>query len=94
MTDLMEKAMASVSSWPARQQDEAAEILLALDRLGAGGYVASKDELIAIDEALAQIEAGEFAPEAEIEAACASHDLAEIADYLTARSVMGQTRRV
>jgi hypothetical protein len=68
MTDLMEKAIASVRSWPARQQDEAAEILLALDRLGAA-YVASEDELRAIDEALAQIEAGEYATDAEVEAA-------------------------
>lgn len=34
MTNLMEKAIASVRGWPASQQDEAAEILLALDRLG------------------------------------------------------------
>lgn len=33
MTNLMEKAIASVRGWPA-SQDEAAEILLALDRLG------------------------------------------------------------
>jgi hypothetical protein len=69
MTDLMDKAIASVRSWPARQQDEAAEILLALDRLGADAYVASDDELRAIDEALAQVEAGEYATDAEIEAA-------------------------
>jgi hypothetical protein len=69
MTDLMEKAIASIRSWPARQQDEAAEILLALDRLGTDAYVASDDELFAIDEALAQVGAGEYATDAEIEAA-------------------------
>jgi hypothetical protein len=69
MTDLMEKAIASVRRWPARQQDEAAEILLALDRLGAERYLASDDELLAIDGALAQIEAGEYATDAEVEAA-------------------------
>ena len=69
MTDLMEKAIASVRSWPAQQQDEAAEILLALDQLGADAYVASEDELRAIDEALAQIDAGEYATDAEVEAA-------------------------
>jgi hypothetical protein len=69
MTDLMDKAIASVRSWPAQQQDEAAEILLALDRLGADAYVASDEELQAIDEALAQIEAGEYATDAEVEAA-------------------------
>lgn len=57
MTHLMEKALASVRSWPARQQDEAAEILLALDRLGGESYVARDAELLALDEALTQIEA-------------------------------------
>ena len=52
-----------------KNPDEAAEILLALDRLGADAYVASDDELNAIDEALAQIEAGEYATDAETEAA-------------------------
>jgi hypothetical protein len=69
MTDLMEKAIASVRSWPAHQQDEAAELLLALHQLGAEAYVASEDELRAIDEALAQIEAGEYATDADVEAA-------------------------
>ena len=34
MTELMEKALAAVGRWPASRQDEAAEMLLALDRLG------------------------------------------------------------
>jgi hypothetical protein len=69
MTDLLEKAIASVRSWPGPQQDEAAEILLALDRLGAGPYVASDNELRAIDEALARVDDGEFATDAAVEAA-------------------------
>jgi len=68
MTDLMEKALAAVGRWPASRQDEAAEMLLALDRLGAT-YTASAEELAAIDEALAQAERGEFASDAEVEAA-------------------------
>lgn len=71
MTDLMEQALATVRSWPDEQQDEAAQILLALGRLGSGGYRASDDELRAVDEALAQIESGAHASEAEIEAAFA-----------------------
>ncbi|HEY7552485.1 MAG TPA: hypothetical protein VH913_23555 [Hyphomicrobiaceae bacterium] len=59
MTDLMEKAIASVRRWPARQQD----------RLGAQPYPASDEELLAIDEALAQIEAGDYATDAEVEPA-------------------------
>ena len=70
MTDLMEKALAAISRWLAPRQDEAAELLLALDRLGST-YVASDDELAAIDEALAQGERGEFATDAQVEAAFA-----------------------
>ncbi len=71
MTDLMEKALATVRTWPAEQQDEAAEMLLALGRLGPKSYWASDAELQAVDEALAQLEAGKFATEAEVEAAFA-----------------------
>ncbi len=60
--------MAAVGRWPATRQDEAAEMLLALDRLGAT-CTASPEEIAAIDEALAQAERGEFATEAEVEAA-------------------------
>jgi hypothetical protein len=71
MTQLMEKALAVLSRWPRAQQDEAAELLLALDRLGTDTYRASADELAAIDEALDQVRRGEFATEAEIKAAFA-----------------------
>lgn len=64
----MEKALAAVGRWPASEQDEAAELLLALDRLGAT-YEATADELAAVDEALAQAGRGELATDAEVEAA-------------------------
>ena len=70
MTDLMEKALAAIGRWPSARQDEVAEMLLALDRLGET-YVASDDELAAVDEALAQVDRGEFATETEVEAAFA-----------------------
>jgi hypothetical protein len=53
MIDLMEKALAAVGRWPAPRQDEAAEMLLTLDRLGAT-YRSSVEEPAAIDEVLAQ----------------------------------------
>jgi hypothetical protein len=59
MTELMEKALAAIGRWPTARQDEAAKMLLALDRLGET-YVASDDELAAVDEALAQVGRGEF----------------------------------
>lgn len=71
MSDLLERALAVVRRWPAARQDEAAELLLALDRLGADHHVASEDELAAVDEALAQAERGEFATDAQVEEAYA-----------------------
>jgi hypothetical protein len=71
MTTLMEKALAAVQSWPKVRQDEAAELLLALDRMGSMPYRASVEELSAIDEALEQVACGEQASEAEVEAAFA-----------------------
>jgi hypothetical protein len=67
----MEKALEALRGWPAEQQDDAAELLLALDRLGAGPYRASQAELTAVDEALAQLGRGERAADAEVEAAFA-----------------------
>jgi hypothetical protein len=71
MTKLMEKALDAVRAWPADRQDEAARLLLALDRLGPGPYQASPEELAAIDEALEQVERGDRASPAEVEAAFA-----------------------
>jgi hypothetical protein len=67
----MEKALAVVRRWPASRQDEAAGLLLALDRLGSGTFVATDEELAAIDEALAQVERGEFATDEQVDAAFA-----------------------
>ena len=71
MTKLMEKALDAVRAWPADRQDEAAKLLLALDRLGPAPYQASPEELTAIDEALEQVERGERASPAGVEAAYA-----------------------
>jgi len=71
MTDLMEKALAAVRQWGAERQNEAAALLLAIDRLGPDAYRASPEELAAIDQALAQAEPGELASDAEAEAAFA-----------------------
>ena len=71
MTTLMDKALEVVRGWPADRQDDAAELLLALDRLGSGAYHASVPELAAIDEALGQVARGELATDAEVAAAFA-----------------------
>jgi hypothetical protein len=69
MTDLMEKALATIKGWSAAQQEEAALILLALDRLGPEAYPASDAELQAVDEALAELESGQLASESDVDAA-------------------------
>ena len=71
MTDLMQKALAAVRRWGEERQDEAAEMLLAMDRLGPDAYRARPEELEAIDAALDQAARGEFATDAEVEAAFA-----------------------
>jgi hypothetical protein len=72
MTDLMQRALATVRGGPAELQDEATEILLALDRLREGPHRASDPELRAVDdEAMAQLERGALATEAQVEAAFA-----------------------
>ena len=70
MTKLMEEALDAVRAWPADRQDEAAKLLLALDRLGPGPTKPPR-ELAAVDEALEQVERGERASPAEVEAAFA-----------------------
>jgi hypothetical protein len=67
----MEKALEAVRNWPKIRQDEAAELLLALDRMGIAPYRASEDELRAIDEALQQVEQGKRATGEEVKAAFA-----------------------
>jgi predicted transcriptional regulator len=71
MTDLMQKALAAVRKWADARQDEAAELLLAIDRLGPDAYRASPEELAAIDAALAEVARGELASEEHVEAAFA-----------------------
>ena len=71
MTDLMQKALAAVRNWPGERQDEAAALLLAMDRLGPDAYRASPEELAAIDAGLTEAARGEFASDDEVEAAFA-----------------------
>ena len=66
----MQKALAAVRTWVDACQDEAAELLLAMDRLGPASS-ASPDELAAIDTALAETQRGAFGSDAEVEAAYA-----------------------
>ncbi len=58
-----------VRSWPESAQDELIAVANQIETgLKTGEYVASADELQAIDEAIASLDAGEFASEAEVAA--------------------------
>lgn len=68
MTDLMERALERVRRWPPERQEEAAQLLMALDDLGAEPLDVDDETLAAIDEALAEKERGEFADPKEVAA--------------------------
>jgi hypothetical protein len=68
MTDLMDKALARVQTWPGERQNEAAELLLALDEMGAEPIDVDAETLAAMDEGLADSAQGRLADPAEVEA--------------------------
>ena len=70
MTTDLKNLMARVQTWPEAAQDELAAIANQIENeLQAGDYLATRQELQTIDAALASIDAGEAASDAEIEAA-------------------------
>jgi predicted transcriptional regulator len=55
-----------VLAWPADRQEEAAEILLALEAREGEYYQPTPGELAAINEGLRELDRGEFASEEEV----------------------------
>ena len=64
----IEEIFERVRTWPAEQQERAAEFLLRLEEQGANVYVLDDEELAAIEEAEAQAARGEFLSDGEVEA--------------------------
>ena len=60
MTKLLDKALARVRSWSSDRQDDAARLLLAMDRHDAEPYRLTPQERDEIDAALAEVERGEL----------------------------------
>ena len=54
--------------WSEEDQEELAQVALEIEARRQDGYHATDDELKAIDEALAAVERGEIASDAEVEA--------------------------
>jgi hypothetical protein len=72
MTTDLKDLIARVQTWPETAQDELVAIANQIENeLQAGDYLATRDELQTIEAALASIDAGEAASNAEIEAAFA-----------------------
>ena len=73
MTDHdLKSLLERVQSWPESAQDQLIAVANEIEtELKSGEYVATDEELRIIDEAIASIDAGEFATEAEVEAAFA-----------------------
>jgi hypothetical protein len=69
-TDL-QNLLARVRTWPEQAQSELVAVANQIESELKGDYVATQDELHAIDNAIASIDAGEAATDLEIEAAFA-----------------------
>jgi hypothetical protein len=66
-----QKLLEQVQSWPEEDQDELAEYARDIEARRTGVYYATPEELQAIDEAIAELDRGEVASEAEVRAAFA-----------------------
>jgi hypothetical protein len=67
LKDLLER----VQTWPEEAQNELVAVANQIESELQGDYVASQEELEAIDAAIASLDAGEFASDEEIQAAFA-----------------------
>jgi hypothetical protein len=68
LKDLLER----VQAWPEAAQDELVAVAEQIEHeLRSDEYAATREELLAIDAAIASIDAGEIATEREVEAAFA-----------------------
>ena len=68
MTKLLDKALERVRAWPKDRQDDAARLLLVIDRRDAEPYALSAEERAEIDAALGEVERGELASDKEVAA--------------------------
>ena len=66
MTKLLERALERVRAWPKHRQDEAARLLLAMDRHDAAPYQLSPAERAEIRAALKDVDAGDFASDEDV----------------------------
>lgn len=71
--DQVEAVLRRVESWPQSRREDAAQLLLALEAQGTERFILSSDERAALETALAEVNRGEVASEAEVAAVFARH---------------------
>jgi hypothetical protein len=71
--DQIEAVLERVRSWPLSRQEDAARVLLAMEREAGATYELSEEERADLEVALEEIGRGDLATEAEVEAVFARH---------------------
>ena len=66
--DQIESVLDRVRDWPPERQADAARLLQTLEKAGTGTHILSADEAAALDDGLAQADAGDFVSDADMTA--------------------------
>ena len=66
--DQIDAILERVRTWPPERQEDAAQMLLAMEAEGTAPYELSEEERKDIEEGLAEADRGEFATEEEVAA--------------------------
>jgi hypothetical protein len=73
MTINLKNVLARAENWSEQDQEELAQVALEIETRRHGLYHATAEELEKIDEAIAAVERGEIASDAEVEAVFAKY---------------------
>ena len=68
LTKRLESIVETAKAWPVERQEAAADMLEQMDRLSTRAYQLSAEEAADIEEALLEVQRGEFASDAEVAA--------------------------
>jgi hypothetical protein len=66
--DQIDAILERVRTWPPERQEDAANVLLAMEAEGTAPYELSEEERIDIEEGLREVERGEIASDEEVQA--------------------------
>jgi hypothetical protein len=70
---LLKTVMERVETWPEPDQEELLEYALEIEARRGGTFEPTREELEAVDEAIAAVKRGEIATDAEVEAVFAKY---------------------